>query len=202
MKHNRVRLFQSGIFLTSLTCILIFIVLGCATMMKKRPEGPRFQPASAAEKDITVSIRQLGREELVKNYKTIDNPYISPGSLFGGNEMIVFELTVTAPSEVKIVLKTIEFHFGSNFTRPTSRSRLSQDWELRIQKQDTYNGWTSARVTQIINRTMVPDKLILKPNESYTGLVVFMGRFPDYGEASFYLPVYTKNDELIHLFKL
>ena len=49
---------------------------------------------------------------------------------------------------------------------------------------------------------MLPDKLALKPNESYTGLIVFRGNFPSYGEASLYLPVFAANDELIHLFKL
>ena len=202
MKHYRVRLFQSGIFLTSLTCILIFIALGCTTMLKKSPEGPLFQPASATEKDITVSIRQLGREELIKNYKTIDNPYLTEASLVGGDEVIVFELTVSAPVEVKLILKTIEFHFGPQFTRPTSRSRLSQYWEYRIQRQNNYNGWSSGKVTHVINKTMLPDTVLVKPNENRTELVVFMGWFPDYGEALLYVPVYTRDDELIHLFQL
>lgn len=202
MKHNRVRLLKSGVFLTSLTCILIFCALGCTTMMKKRPEGPRFQPASATEKDITVSIRHLDREELVKRFKTVDNPYISQGSSIGGNEMIVFELTVAAPMEIKLVLKTIEFHFGPKYYPPINRFHLSQDWEYRIRSQNDYNGWSSGKVSYVINRTMLPDKLALKPNESYTGLVVFMGNFPSYGEASLYLPVFAANEELIHLFKL
>jgi hypothetical protein len=200
MKHHRVGLFKSGVFLISLTCMLTFVAFGCATM-KKGPEGPIFQPASATEKEITVSIRQLGRDELIKKYKEVDNPYLTESSLFGG-EMFVFELAISAPIEIKLILKTIEFHFGPKFTPPINPFHLSEYWKSRIQSQNSYRGWTSARVTYTINKTMLPEKLIVNPDESRTGLVVFMGRFPEYGEASLFIPVYTKNDELIHLFKL
>jgi hypothetical protein len=201
MKHHASRRSLSGIFSAIFACAIAVTAFGCASVKKGR-EGLLFKPVSAAEKDITVSLREVGRDELVERFRTVDNPYLPPGSLVGGDEMIVFELTISAPSEIKLILKSIEFHFGSYFTHPTSRFRLSQEWEFRIQRQDAYNGWTGARVTQIINRTMVPDKLVLRPNESYTGFLVFMGRFPTYGEASIYLPVFTKNDELIHLFEL
>jgi hypothetical protein len=185
---------------TLLVASCAFIAFGCATV-KRGPEGPIFQPASATEKGITVSMRQLGRDELIERYKEIDNPYLTESSLLGG-EMIVFELTISAPIEIKLTLKTMEFHFGPKFTPPINRFHLSEYWKSRIQSQNSYGGWTSARVTHTINKTMFPEKLIVNPNESHTGLVVFMGRFPKYGEALLYIPVYTKNDELIHLFTL
>ena len=185
----------------SLALCLAFSTFGCATT-KNKPKRPLFQPASATEKDITVSIREIGREELVKKYKTVDNPYIAPPSFGGGNEMIVFELTVTAPTEIKLLLNDIEFHYGQYFVRPINGFHLSQYWDQRIQRQSTYKGWTSARVEQIIKRTMIPPKHTVKPNEPYTGLVVFMGKFPAYGETSLHIPVFTKDEELVHLFEL
>ena len=184
-----------------ISCVLsLILVTGCATG-RKTFQQMRFKPVTLSEKGITVELVHPTEEELIGRFGRVDNPFLPAPSFLGGGPSLVLELSIETSTDLRVYLSSIEFHMGNKFLGPVSPSHFAHYFDTRIQRDDRYRGWTSGRVRKRINDHMLPSRLKLKSGESERGFVVFSGSLPSQGEAAFYLPVYSPEDELLHTFK-
>jgi hypothetical protein len=184
-----------------LSCFLVLVLVsGCATG-KKTLKQMHFKPVELSEKGISVGLVHPTEEELIEQFGLVDNPFLPAPSLLGAGPSLVFELSIETATDLRVYLSSMEFHMGNRFLRPVSPSHFAHYWDTRIPRDDRYRGWTSGKVLNRINDHMLPSRLKLKAGESVRGFVVFSGSLPNQGEAAFYLPVYSPQDELIHTFK-
>jgi len=185
---------------SAVSLLTIILAAGCATGKKAAPTV-RFKPMTLSEKGITVSLVHLTEGEILTRFGRTNNPFLPDRSLTGGGPSIVFELTVETGSDIRIYLKSIEFHAGDRFRRPINGFHLGQYWDTKIQRSDRYRGWSSGVVQKKIKDNMFPDRLKLAEGKNHTGLIVFSGSVPLHGEVTLYVPVYSPHDELIHTFE-
>ena len=180
--------------------VAILFAASCATG-KKASTTAAFKPVTLSEKGITARLVHLTEGEILARFGRIDNPFLPDRSLTGGGPSIVFELTVETSTDIRIYLKSIEFHAGGSFRRPINGFHLGQYWDTKIQRSDRYRGWSSGRVQKKISDNMFVDRLKLTVGRRYTGLLVFSGSVPLHGEVKLYVPVYSPQDELVHTFE-
>ena len=163
---------------------------------------------------ITLSVKFLNEDDLVERFGRVNNPFIAPPSALGLNRMMVFEALVennlknTADPDaiaaivtIIIPLNKIEIQFGGKNKNPVNRFHLYEFWKNRIYKDDTYKKWNSSKINQLIKKTVLPNTVISKPQSDTAGLLVFMGRFPNYGTADVYIPIFTEDGNQLHNFR-
>ena len=184
--------------LKSLSCLFLIstmVLIGCSTQKRSvRETGPI--AVRAEDLDMTLSLRYVSKDEIVERFGKKNNPFLSPESLFGMNEFLLFELLITTGQSktdlYTVQLKDVEIQFGSVNTSPTNRFLLTSLWNrvLRPQMEDKkYTGWTMSRVKSVIKKNLFPNEFQIKGGERQKGLLLFKGNFPKYGEAVVYIPV-------------
>ncbi|MBA7651599.1 hypothetical protein ES703_59418 [subsurface metagenome] len=160
---------------------------------------------------ITLSVKFLNEDDLVERFGRVNNPFIAPLSALGFTRMMVFEALVENNSKntadpvtiatVIMPLNKIEIQFGGKNKNPVNRFHLYEFWKNRIYKDDTYKKWNSSKINQLIKKTVLPNTVISKPQSDTPGLLVFMGRFPNYGTADVYIPIFTEDGKQLHNFR-
>lgn len=157
---------------------------------------------------ITLSVKFLNEDDLVERFGRVNNPFIAPLSALGFSRMMVFEALVennsknTAdPVTIIMPLNKIEIQFGGKNKNPVNRFHLYEFWKNRIYKDDTYKKWNSSKINQLIKKTVLPNTVISKPQSDTNGLLLFMGRFPNYGTADVYIPIFTEDGNQLHNFR-
>ena len=187
-------------FLLMLPAIVpLLLFAGCATD-KNAVRQKDVPPMTLSEKGITVTVNYLTEDQLIASYGKKDNPFIPPPSVVGINQGIVFELFIESQTAGEILLKEMELQFGGRAEQPKNIFHLKRFWEVELNRGST-PGYNLGRMKQTIKKNLLPNKTTLKADSNSTGLIVFLGRFPRYGNFTMYIPVFEMNGELIHNFK-
>ncbi len=190
-------------------------VVGCATKYRVAPDN---YPPNRELYDISMNLTYLKEEALIERFGNTNNPFFAPPSIIGANEMAVFELEVvnnTSSSEIRdssilIPLSSMRVIYGGKALLPVNSFQLGIFWEDKLRggasssdrgtsKSDRYG--TARKMQYIINRELLPRELTLETGSSNTGLIVFMGRFPSWGDGEVHIPVFTENKQIIGVFK-
>ena len=109
-------------------------------------------------------------------------------------------LDVETASEAEIILNRIELQSGGKPKSPKNKFHFSNYWELELQTGDTRK-YDLGRIKLAIKRNLLPNKFTVNKDSKSTGLLVFQGRLPRYGEFTLFVPVFKKNGEMIHNFR-
>ncbi|MFW6138266.1 MAG: hypothetical protein ACOC7U_03740 [Spirochaetota bacterium] len=188
--------------ITAVPVLGAFLLLcSCAsTQYKLTPQGNPTRSKTAER--VTVSATFLSEDQVIAKYGEKNNPFLSPPSAFSQKKTMVFEAKVEnqSPEPVFLRLSKIELQYGGRYEQPINRFHLSNFWEIRIQKNDRYRYWNYGRVKNVINRTVFANEASVTPRSAANGTLVFMGKFPQYGQADLHIPVFLKG-ELVHTFR-
>lgn len=192
---------ETGRFLLIISMMVTIIVSlsSCATK-KSIQRIPNPQEISKTQARVQVTLNYLSEEQKRLKYGRENNPFLSPVSALRTG-LLVFEFRIKAQSTAqtetyRVILNTIELQFGKITTHPLNRFQLLNFWEPRL-KQEEYRRWNSSILKKIIKENVLPNELVITSEKSQTGLLVFQGRFPDYGSATIYVPIYnSKNKEI------
>ncbi len=185
-----------------LPAIIVFILSGCS-VKEFAVKGASLQ--SLEIEGLKVSLLFRNEEELVNSFSKRNNPFLAPPSALGLNRYLVFELSLNTDENLKapvaIQLTNMEIQFGGQNKSPVNRHQLSSIWEREIMKNDRYRGWDAGRVKNIIKRNIFPNKMVITANSRNKGLLLFKGNFPNYGQATIYVPVFKENGEMVRNFR-
>ena len=154
---------------------------------------------------VDMAVRFLDETVLRELHGETNNPFISPPSSLKMNRILVFEISAynasAEPENILMQLNTIELQFGRKPEEPVNRFHLSNFWEYRIEKNDGYRGWNKSRVNNVIKEYVLPNTAQAASGEPIEGYVVFMGKFPSYGDAVLYIPVFENENSMLNNFR-
>lgn len=181
-----------------LSCLFLLstmVFLGCSTQKRfVRETGPI--AITAEDLGMTLSLRYVSNDEIVKRFGKKNNPFLAPASLLSMNQFLLFELSIVTDQSVTspftVQLADMEIQFGGINTSPTNRFLLTSLWnrELRPQMEDKkYSGWTMGKIKSVVKKNIFPNEFQIKRGDRQRGLLLFKGSFPKYGEAVVYVPV-------------
>ena len=175
------------------------LLCSCATtsVQPDRADSIVLQKSAAG---VDMSVRFLDETALKELHGETNNPFISPPSTLKMNQTLVFEVAASSasakPENILMQLNTIELQFGRKPEEPVNRFHLANIWERRIEKNDGYRGWNKARLNNVIKEYVLPNTAQAASGERIEGYVVFMGKFPTYGDATLYVPVFDSENML------
>jgi len=182
-------------------------VISCFILLLANCSTDRFtiqsidmQPQSQTMYDTTITMKYTNEEELEERFGTMNNPFISPPSAMGLNRIMVFDVQLASTMHIVVQLKRVELQFGGKNKNPMNRFHLSQFWENKIRESESHRGWNSSKTKKVVNQNVLPNELTVTPGPASDGFLVFMGRFPNYGTATVYLPVFSEDGKTIHNF--
>jgi len=185
--------------------LLIIIIMGssCATQ-KNIPDKPAQAEITKVQEEIMVKLRYIPEKQKVLKYGKENNPFVSPVSALR-TRLLVFECVIDTSGmpegkNYRIILNRIELQFGRISTNPLNRFHLYNFWEPRLKNQDEYKKWNRSVLRKIIKENVFPNELEIVPGEIKSGLIVFQGRFPNYGDATIYLPIFDKKNQQLTRF--
>jgi len=179
--------YKKHLFIFKLFIGLFLVILtSCATTDLKKMDRD-FPPQIQTIDDVKISVSYLNEKELREQFGKINNPFISPPSALGLNNIMTFHVQVENSSQSSIStyiqLNRIELQFAGKVFEPINRFHLYNFWELKIKNNEDYFYWSPSKVNLIIKDNVFPNSLSISPGEKYTYLLTFMGRFPKYGQA-------------------
>jgi hypothetical protein len=184
---------------TVISCFILLLA-NCSTD-RFTIQSKDMQPLSQTMNDTTIRMKFTNEEELEERFGTKNNPFISPPSALGLNRIMVFDVQLASTMHIVVQLKRVELQFGGKNKPPINRFHLSQFWENRIRESESLRGWNSSKTKKVVNQNVLPNELTVTPGPASEGLLVFMGRFPNYGTATVYLPVFNEDGKPVTNFK-
>jgi len=185
--------------------MLFFLVflLSCA-MDKERItlRGPVVKMVS--DNNLSLSIQYFPKNELIKSFGKVNNPFVSPVSFLESNNLMAFKLKVKNKSynNVVLYLNRIELQFVGINAKPFNRFQLANFWEYRLAKQSEYKNWNMSILKQVIKKNVFKNKFFIKRGEESEGFIVFKGAFPDYGKAIIYVPIFDDSGNMLNRHKI
>ncbi len=185
------------IFVVIFVPIIVF-TFGCSTKMVTI-QYPKPEKATLSEKGITLTLDPLEESQLEERYGKRENPFISPPSALGFNQMLVFLFSIESMEDVFFILKTIELQFGGKIKVPENAFHLSNYWEREAERQDP-GDYDPARMRRTIKQNVLPNDFTVKGDTKYEGLLIFQGRLPSHGSATVVVPVFKESGEHFHDF--
>ena len=178
---------------------ILLLSMGCATD-RGAVQQKEVYPVSLSEEGITIVISLLNENQLLERFGERNNPFIPPPSAFGSNRLMVFELYVETASEVEVILNRLELQSVGKSKSPKNIFHFSSYWELELKTGDTRK-YDLGRIKLAIKRNLLPNKFTVNKDSNSTGLLVFQGRLPRYGDFTLFVPVFKNNGEMIHNFR-
>ncbi len=186
--------------------VMLVISTGCAT--RKTGARETVKPGELAKKyNIKMTLTHLTDEVLIKRFGAKSNPFIAPRSLMGINDFSVFEVVVQNNTQagsmedasITVVLKGIRLLYGGRSIAPINQFKLSDIWDNEGRHAHGRE-YDISKMKYTVKRYVFPNTLKIPTGDTYSGIIVFMGRFPAYGEGSVHIPVMTADKELIGIF--
>ena len=184
---------------TVISCFILLLA-NCSTD-RFTIQSKDMQPQSQTMHDTTIRMKYTNEEELEKRFGTVNNPFISPPSAIGLNRIMVFDVQLASTMHIVVQLKRVELQLGGKNKNPMNRFHLSQFWENRIKDSENHRGWNSSKTRKVINNTVLPNELTVVPDSASDGLIVFRGKFPNYGTATVYVPIFAQDGRPLTTFR-
>ncbi len=116
------------------------------------------------------------------------NPFVAPMALISPLEFVVLRVTITdMEGGIVISSQDAELRFGGSAEKASPPDTVRRFW----QTQDSNNELKAHEKSHRDNlvRTEMLGADIRSGDEPVSGFLVFMGRFPDYGELELRLPI-------------
>lgn len=203
-KAGRVSVKYTVLFICSV--VLFVLTFGCATRQPISRETSA--PGELANQySIHMELVPLSEEELIIRFGKKTNPFIAPQSLMGINDFHAYQVTVQNSTEpdslddasIIIELKNIRLLYGGRAIAPLNRFKLTDMWENEGRHAHGRE-YDISKMKYVIRRQVFPNTLQVPAGQTYSGILVFMGRIPSYGEGKVHIPVITADKELIGIF--
>lgn len=120
------------------------------------------------------------------------NPFVAPQAMILPLEFVVFRVTVT-DMEPGIVISTeeTELRFGGSSEFASPQNTIIRFWQTQDSNAELKAHQKSQRDNLV--RTQLLGADIRSGDEPVSGLLVFMGRFPDYGDLQLRLPIVNED---------
>ena len=123
---------------TVITAILLLAffaaLVGCSTAQRAVKRESESQ--TSEEVGLSIKLRYVSEKELRSTFGKQSNPFLSPGSVLGMNQSLVFELEATPQPNFRgpfmIELARIELQFGNINTDPTNQFQLISYWDFKL----------------------------------------------------------------------
>ncbi len=188
---------QLKLYLVLLITALGAAVPGCGTKKPAlKPEDPITR--TVQDRGVTMTLTFLTEESLKGRFGNVNNPFLTPSSILGLNNILAFELVidiepsaVTSPGNgIVVPLKQVKLSIEGKSIAPTNRFHLTEFWENRVRHETTVRGRDLAKMKLIIKREVVPNTVEIGSGSSSRGFLVFMGKFDIYSEKRVVVPVY------------
>jgi hypothetical protein len=190
---------------------LIFLIAtgGCQTTTEYyRKSDLPFESYS-----VNMSVTHIDEEALIERFGERNNPFVASKRMLNLERFMVYEVTVRndtvsrdVPVRVGGAIETIRllmqgFIFGS-----LDADTLVDFWEITLRKPSGSNRSRADepsiyRMKRTAERHMLPEYFTLEPGSEITGLVVFMGRIPRYGDAVVEVPLLSADREVLAIFQ-
>jgi hypothetical protein len=162
--------------------------------------------------EIEMDIHVLDEETLIERYGEGDNPFLLPPSLLG-SDVLVFELLVrnntsaldAEHGSIVLVLDRMRLLHDGKASSPMNGFQLADFWQKRLGKSAYDHGFekgkSANKMEYVINREILARKTIVEKEGRSSGILLFTGRFPGYGEGELHIPVFTSQGQVIGVFK-
>jgi hypothetical protein len=185
----------------------VFILAGCQSTPSNSPvrrftERPgefreEVAPAMVDQHGVSGIVEFVPPEKLIEEYgKGYENPFVAPIAILSPLEFMVFRVTIT-DMEPDLVLSPhdTELRFGGRTEKASPPSTLERFWEVHDSNAELRASERTRRRNLIYNETHGFD--IHSGDEPVSGLVVFMGRFVDYGPVEVRVPIIDPEENRI-----
>jgi hypothetical protein len=194
MRFNRNRLFALGL-------PALLLLAAC----QSGPRTPAVQDDSArtaSDPAVEMAARYLGEEELVRRFGTEDNPFLAPPFTLQGLVFMVFELDLKGVGqETAFRLNQMELQFGGKAVVPTNEFQLSGFWETRMAHREEADMSAFRALERLVKRELLPNSFTLAPGAGRRGLLVFIARFPRFGQAELTAPALRQDGSPYRVFR-
>ncbi len=190
------------------TCVVLMFVISTGCETRKTVSRETAKPGDLAKKyNIEMTLTHLPDEVLIERFGARNNPFIAPRSLMGINDFFVFEVVVqnnTDPdvaedASIIVLLKGIRLLYGGRSIAPLNQFKLSDIWDNEGRHAHGRE-YDISKMKYTVKRYVFQNTLKIPPGDTYNRIIVFMGRFPAYGEGNVHIPVMTADKELIGIF--
>ncbi len=198
---------RPGLATTALLFATISILAGCQSTPSNSPvrrvtERPgefreEVAPALVDEHGVSGIVEFVPPEKLIEEYGDgYENPFVAPMAIVSPLEFMVFRITIT-DMEPDIVLNphNTELRFGGRTEKASPPSTLERFWEVHDSNAELRASERTRRKNLIISEMHGFD--IHSGDEPVSGLVIFMGRFVDYGPVEVRVPIIDPNSDRI-----
>jgi hypothetical protein len=191
---------RKSILMPTLTLIVMLLVFtGCATN-KGAVQVKEVPNMTLTEKGVSVTMDYLPKAELIAKFGEDNNPFIPPAYSASFNQGMAFELSVRSEVRGEIYLKNLELHTGGRPENPKNSFHLTTFWENKL-RRGPQQGYSMGRLKLKIKKYMLPTIVKLDPGSSQTGVVIFLGKIPRYGNFSLFVPVLDDKGGTINNFR-
>jgi len=173
--------------LTAVVLAVLALVLftGCAS--KRKALMVTQNPLQEAEQaGVALSLRFLDEQQLKRQFRSEENPFLTQYSRIFLRRILVFELTAAnaGAGTVELRLTECKLAFGEKKYSATTRVQLANYWQTMDKNPKTSRArQLNAEKHVLTNQSKIP------PGGALRGYLVFQGDLPDSGAAGVFVPL-------------
>ena len=187
---------------------LFLILIGCETggSVVKLGEAPGGYTTLDHE-GISLRLSYLNQKDLYALYSQSNNPFVN----YETGRLIVIETAVLSDAYLRLELENAQLKTPGGERGPTPKEDVYDYWYSRLIKNysagggkgsSQYHNWSLKVTTEIIEQTILPGKVDVQAGSETVGYILFdQIRGEKNVDATFTLPVYNDQGELLHEFE-
>ena len=155
---------------------------------------------------ITLRLSYLNNKDLYKLYSQSNNPFIKTS----WGTLIVIETAIQSDTPLRLELVGAQLSTPGGKRGPTPKEDVYDYWYTRLIKnysgtskgKSEFSNWSLKVTTQRIEETILPGEVDVQTDSETVGYIVFdQIRGEKNVDATFTLPVYDQQGELLHEFE-
>ena len=186
---------------------LLLVAVGCSTggSVVKLGEAPGGY-TTLTHGGITLRLSYLNNKDLYKLYSQSNNPFIKTS----WGTLIVIETAIQSDTPLRLELVGAQLSTPGGKRGPTPKEDVYDYWHTRLIKnysgtskgKSEFSNWSLKVTTQRIEETILPGEVDVQTDSDTVGYIVFdQIRGEKNVDATFTLPVYDQQGELLHEFE-
>ena len=187
---------------------LLVIAVSCSTggSVVKLGEAPGGY-TTLTHGGITLRLSYLDQKDLYALYSQSNNPFMN----YKTGRLIVIETAIQSGAPLHLELENAQLSTPGGSRGPTPKEDVYDYWYSRLIKNYSagggkgagpYHNWSLKVTTQIIEETILPGEVDVQTGSETVGYILFdQIRGEKNVDATFTLPVYDQQGELLHEFE-
>ena len=187
---------------------LLLIVAGCETggSVVKLGQAPGGY-TTLAQEGISLRLSYLDQKDLYALYGQSNNPFVN----YETGRLLVIETAVQSDADLRLELGSAKLKTPGGERGPTPKEDVYDYWYSRLIKNysagggkgsSQYHNWSLKVTTEVIEGTIFPYEVDVQAGSETVGYILFdQIRGEKNVDASFTLPVYNAQGELLHEFE-